>query len=138
MMRIPGRLLEKIFDHVRSSYPEEGCGVLIGKVDGEERSVVKVRSTRNTHPDRRNRYTIDPVTIFHAERGAESEGLELIGVFHSHPDRPVEPSGHDRDGAWGSLTFMIIAVSKGVVGEARAWRSSGDERGFVEEPIRVD
>lgn len=138
MLHIPKAVLDDIIEHLRATYPEEGCGLLIGKVEMEERYVLKVRLTRNTHSDRRSRYTIDPMAMFHAERGAESEGLEVFGVFHSHPDRPSEPSEHDKGTALDTFIYLIIEVSKGEPGEMRAWKYLDDKRGFVEEEIVVE
>ena len=84
MLNISRQLVERINEHVQETYPEEGAGFLIG----EEDNVKEILALSNAREDaaRHNRFLITPEDYLKAELMADSLGLSLIGVFHSHPD----------------------------------------------------
>ena len=93
-MHINDEILMQIYAHGEESYPEEGAGFLLGFDDGEQRHVAQIFITENAREDeaRHNRYLVTPKEYLQAEIAAEMMGLSLIGVFHSHPDHPNQPS----------------------------------------------
>jgi proteasome lid subunit RPN8/RPN11 len=135
---ISPRHLQAISHHASVSYPEECCGVLIGHA-GEEASptiVERILSVGNEREDsRHNRYVISPETILAAQKEARALGLEIVGYYHSHPDHPARPSDFDREHAWPGLSYLIVAVERGRVAEARSWRLTDDRESFDEEVI---
>jgi proteasome lid subunit RPN8/RPN11 len=137
-LSIPSVLLSKIYSSVEGTYPEEGAGFLFGR-DGNERQVVSIRPLSNQREDaaRHNRYLITPQDYLKGELEAESLGLEIIGVFHSHPDHPDRPSEFDRDWAQPYFSYLITSVQTGKAIESRSWRLSEDRSSFVEEEIEV-
>lgn len=97
--------------------------------------VSRVTRGRNTSRARR-RYELDPRDVVRAEDGARARRLELVGIWHSHPDRPAEPSESDRSGALrasAGWSWLILSVDAGGVRGARSWRLRGDA--FVEESV---
>jgi proteasome lid subunit RPN8/RPN11 len=93
----------------------------------------------NTREDeaRHNRYLLSPQDYFHGEQEAMRLGLDVIGVFHSHPDHPNRPSEFDREWALPSFSYVITSVYTGTATESRAWLLTEDHATFEEEPIRV-
>lgn len=120
--------------HGETTYPHEGCGLLIGRLNGEEIAVMDVRTVDNAREDaRHNRYTIAPADVLRAERAAEDRGLDLVGFFHSHPDAPAEPSNYDlAHASWPGFAYVIVAVRNGRAVETRAWRLRPDRSRFDE------
>ncbi|HEX9596265.1 MAG TPA: M67 family metallopeptidase, partial [Anaerolineales bacterium] len=94
-------LLAQIHAHGEAAYPEEGAGFLLGSEEGGQRTVTQLFLTGNAREDeaRHNRYLVTPEDYLKAETTADSLGLSLIGVFHSHPDHPNRPSEFDREWA---------------------------------------
>lgn len=135
----PGHL-ETIERHAARAYPEECCGVLIGRPasgDGEG-AVERVLSVDNEREDsRHNRYLIPPETVLRAQREARSLGLDVLGYYHSHPDHPAVPSDFDREHAWPGLSYVIAAVEEGDVVATRSWRLTDDRERFEEETLEV-
>lgn len=130
--------LARIYDHGRATYPEECCGVMIGRasgVDGAE--VVEIVSARNEREDenRHNRFLISPRALLDAQRSARERDLEIVGYYHSHPDHPARPSDFDRDHAWPSQSYLIISVQSGEVADCRSWRLKDDRSAFDEESV---
>ncbi|MDX1437481.1 MAG: M67 family metallopeptidase [Anaerolineales bacterium] len=132
-------LLEEIQRHGEQAYPEEGAGLLLGRSGGGSRRAVQILPRTNSREEqaRHNRYLISPQDILQAEIIAESRGMDVIGVFHSHPDHPAEPSEFDREWAMPWFSYMITSVAGGRAQDSRSWRLSDDRSRFDEEEIRV-
>lgn len=125
-----------IRDHLVRAYPEEGCGVLLGRDRDGEREVVRVRALDNLRDDsRRNRYLIAPEQFLEAEREARAAGLDVVGFFHSHPDHPARPSGFDLEHAWPYYSYLIVSVVGGKVADSRSWRLREDRSAFDPEAL---
>jgi proteasome lid subunit RPN8/RPN11 len=121
-IEIPGAILRAIEDHARGSYPEEGCGFLIGHA-GEPARIERSRRARNVaSEDRSRRYTIDPLELLRADDDARANGLDLVGIYHSHPDHPAAPSEFDRARATSWYRYVIVRVVDREAKETTAWR----------------
>lgn len=137
-LEIPAAVLAAAAEHAERAYPEECCGILIGRSrpDGAGAEVVRALAAGNEREDeRRRRYLIGPETVLRADRSARDEGLEIVGYYHSHPDRPAAPSAFDREHAWAGASYLIVPVAGGKPGPARSWRLTGAEGEFVEETV---
>jgi proteasome lid subunit RPN8/RPN11 len=137
-LRIEPAVMCEIFVTLRRAYPEEGCGVLLGRDTGEGREVVRVASVDNVSAENRGRrYLIAPEQFLAAERSARDAGLDVVGFFHSHPDHPAVPSSFDLEHAWPYYSYLIVSVGRDGVREARAWRLAEDRSGFEPEALDV-
>ena len=136
-LEIPQDLLAEIQTHGEAAYPEEGAGLLLGNLDGERMRVSALfkLANRREASARRNRYALAPDDYLQGEAEAARLGLDLIGVFHSHPDHPHRPSEFDREWAWPTFAYLITSVHKGRAISSRAWRLQEDRSSFQEEPI---
>ena len=113
-------------------YPEEVCGVLVGRVhDGGVRLVEDVIPLRNERNEQRtHRYLIGPDEFRRAEAEATAQSREILGFYHSHPDHPALPSSFDKEHAWPWYAYVIVPVQTGVAGRPRAWRLADDRSRF--------
>jgi|GEM_PF-270915 len=141
---LPLSAYTRIKVHSLLTYPNECCGLLIGrKIDETTWGVIKAFSARNAHKGQKSdRYEIEPHVILTAITGAKAQGADWIGVYHSHPNVPPIPSLTDSKSAWESLVYLIVSVSNGEVTAARAWRYTGEVadghvNGFTELDIVV-
>jgi proteasome lid subunit RPN8/RPN11 len=122
--------------HASVSYPDECCGVLIGRSLGDTTVVERVLSVGNERNDsRHNRYLINPETVLAAHKEARALGLDVVGYYHSHPDHPARPSDFDREHAWPGVSYLIVSVLKREVADIRSWRLADDREQFDEEEI---
>ena len=86
-----------------------------------------LRATDNTYEDSRsNRYLISPKDLLEAEKLARQSGLEVIGVYHSHPDHPACPSEFDLERAFAWYSYVIVSVADGEPGDLTSWTLCGD------------
>jgi len=135
MLVIPSRLMEKINAHVESAYPEEGAGFLIGE-EGQVREIISLSNAREDGA-RHNRFLFTPEDYLKAELQADSLGLSLIGVFHSHPDCPNVPSEYDREWAQPFFSYIITRVDEGKAMNSRSWKLLEDRSEYEEEEIEI-
>jgi proteasome lid subunit RPN8/RPN11 len=117
-----------------NAYPDECCGFLYGHEDSNGRRIITLaRITQNVKEgDRRRRFEISPHDYLEAEKYAEEQQLELLGVYHSHPNYPAIPSEHDRAAAQPFFSYLIISVNEKEPGPIRSWRLNDDWQ-FEEE-----
>ncbi len=135
-LEISNDLLQKMKMHAERDYPNECCGFVYG-LEGEIRQVRIAREVENAKEgDQSNRFQIDPLDYQQAEKYAIEHDLDLLGVYHSHPDHPAEPSEHDRKVAMPWFSYIIISVQDGTAGSTRSWQLN-NERKFEEESIEI-
>ena len=134
-LAVPKDLLDQIHAHGEAAYPEEGAGFLIGN-DGRVERILPLENAREDGA-RHNRFLITPEDYLHAELTADDLGLSLIGVFHSHPDHPNQPSEYDREWAQPFFSYIITTVKAGKATDSRSWRLLEDRSKFEEEEIKI-
>jgi proteasome lid subunit RPN8/RPN11 len=138
-LEITTNILMQIHSHGELAYPEEGAGLLLGESDGDRKWVVAILGQNNAREQsaRHNRYLITPQDMLSGEQEAMRLGLDVVGVFHSHPDHPNRPSEFDREWAMPWYSYLITSVHGGQAIESRSWRLEEDRSTFVEEQIQV-
>lgn len=138
-LQITSEVLEQISRHGESAYPEEGAGLLLGAVDGEHKQVTAILPLSNAREDsaRYNRYLLTAQDYMNAEQEAARLGLDVLGVFHSHPDHPNRPSEFDREWAMPWFSYVITSVQSGRAAGSRSWLLSEDRQSFIEESITI-
>ena len=132
--------MSQIEEHGARHYPEEAAGLLLGKQVGSDRQITAILPLANTFDEgqRERRYLISPEAMVKAEDDAEALGLEIVGVFHSHPDHPARPSEFDRSWAWPWFAYIITSIQAGKPENHRAWQLSEDRSDFNEIPLLVE
>src|SRR5436190_13630080 len=104
------------------SFPDECCGFFFGNEIEDRRTVTDVLIVNNSkNGDKKRRFEIAPKDYLNAERFADENGLQLLGVYHSHPNHPAIPSEHDRVAAQPFFSYVIISVRDGVLDHTRSW-----------------
>lgn len=127
-----------IITHLEKSYPEEGCGLLLG-VFNEDYWVKKVYPMRNVweNPlERSTRYALSPKEWLKVEREAEENNLNILGIYHSHPNYPAYPSSFDLESAWEGYVYLIVEIREGKVYKARAFLINS-VKAVKEVPIEI-
>lgn len=137
-IRLTRAQLEVMHDAASTGYPEEVCGILVGREQDGVGFVVRVVPTRNASgSDRAHRYEIPPADLVHEQRAARASNLRILGFYHSHPDHPAEPSPHDLELAWPDYVYVIVPVAGRRTGQARVWRLAHGRRTFDEVALTV-
>ena len=138
MIKLKNEHIETMKSHGERTYPDEGCGLLIGRTSRERKIVEEVWPTENARLDsRRTRYSIPPDELLRLECDARTRGLEVIGFFHSHPDAEARPSGYDLEYAWPWYSYIIVAVKAERAEDINSWVLKDDRPQFEREEISV-
>lgn len=140
--------LQAIHAHVDRTYPEECCGLLLGTIDADKKVVHRVYEVSNAWDQeaanvlnnsegftKTRRYWIAPEDMLAAMREARHRSLDVIGVYHSHPDHPAVPSECDRTIAWSQYSYLIVSVEQGTTKDCRSW-TLNDHHQFEPEDIQ--
>lgn len=139
-LRLPARLMGEIQRHAEAGYPEEAAGLLLGSSADAERRVETVLPLTNQFAadQRSRRYLIEATEMLKAEQLADQLGQQIIGVFHSHPDHPPQPSQYDLEMAVPWYFYLITSVQDGRVESSRVWRLEDDHGRMDEVELMVD
>jgi proteasome lid subunit RPN8/RPN11 len=138
-IEISEALMKQIHANGEAAYPEEGAGLLLGEVQDERRLARLILPLVNSREAdaRHNRYLITPQDMLRSEQQAAKLGLDILGIFHSHPDHPNRPSEFDREWAIPWYSYLITSVNAGQAVDSRSWRLSEDRLDFEEENIEI-
>jgi proteasome lid subunit RPN8/RPN11 len=132
---LPAALGARIEAHARRAYPEECCGILVGRLENGAAVVEEVAPGRNVATGRHRRYEVDPAQLVAAHKESRRAGRRVLGYYHSHPDRPAVPSARDLEHAWPDTSYLIVAVAGGEAGELRSFRLAAGGDRFEEERL---
>lgn len=122
--------LRNMIEHVNTHVPLEACGLLAGK-DSKVEKVIAVRNRAQSPL----RYVMDPVEQLSAFKWIDSNGLDLIGIFHSHPSGPETLSGTDIAESAYAAVHVILARDESV------WHARGfwlEADGFREVTLQIE
>lgn len=137
MLTIASDVLHELEAHLEAAYPNEGAGLLLGEAEAGSKRVVAVLPLANSWngAEQYHRFLLTPEDMLRGEQEAGRRGLDVIGIFHSHPDHPAEPSGFDRDWALPWYSYIITTVEKGRATRSRSWLLKEDRSAYDEEPL---
>jgi proteasome lid subunit RPN8/RPN11 len=130
---------EAIRRHGAAGYPNEICGVLLGREAGGHKTVADLLPIENQFEseEQYHRFLITPGDMLRAEKTARARGLSVVGFYHSHPNAPAVASAYDRDHAWPWYSYIIVSVRDGQPHEMRSWTLRDDRSAFDEEDLTV-
>ena len=136
MLVIEQKPLDEMFADALRSFPDECCGFFFGNEIGQERIITNILTVDNSKEgDKRRRFEIAPKDYLDAERFADENELQLLGVYHSHPNHPAVPSEHDRIAAQPYFSYIIISVKENEIADIRSWQLNEN---FMFEEERIE
>lgn len=137
MLIIPEEILNDIRAYSQATYPEECCGILVGRKEGDNRIITEAHRARNVSEEpRHERYLIDEKKHIEVDKATRGRPVDIMGFYHSHPDYPSHPSGHDTEtAAWPGYSYLIVSVEKGRVASIQSWIMPDGSDTFVEEDM---
>ncbi|MEB3279857.1 MAG: M67 family metallopeptidase [Lyngbya sp.] len=139
-LTISDQQLQQISTHAENCYPQECCGLILGRMaENSDKIVVELIPTENAWNDdsaeafeeietaeqpvtsAERRYTIAPEVLIAAQKYGRSRDLNIIGIYHSHPDHEAIPSEFDRVCAWSQYSYIIVSVKQGKASDIQNW-----------------
>ncbi|NPA52118.1 MAG: M67 family metallopeptidase [Aquificae bacterium] len=138
MLKIKKELIDQIKKQAEEGYPYEICGFLIGKIDynTDTTEAVEIYQVENQNKERANdRFQIAPKDYIKVENYADKKGLSIVGIYHTHPDHPDEPSATDLMFAQPDMSYIIMSVKNKKASNWRSWKLDKDR--FIEEKVEI-
>ena len=129
-----------IREHAERAFPEECCGAMLGTdLNESERQISSIITIENTKDEnRKRRFLIDPRALLAAEKQARQKKLDVVGIYHSHPNHPSRPSEFDREHAMPFWSYIIISCIDGKGAEVQSWRLRDDRSQFETAGVSGD
>jgi [CysO sulfur-carrier protein]-S-L-cysteine hydrolase len=117
-MRIAQSLIDEMVAHARADLPNECCG-MVGGSDGEARVVVPIANSAASPL----RYEMDPQGQFDGLKAIEGDGMELLGIYHSHTKSAAYPSQTDVNQAvaWPEQIYVIVSLAEEDAPDVKAY-----------------
>ena len=101
--------------------PDEGCGLLLGVNDDGKALVRYVVASENMLHSAKV-YEIDPKVLLRAYRRADDEGMDVLGVFHSHTHSEAYPSATDIAQAPDPQWHYVLVSLRALPTQLRSFR----------------
>ncbi len=123
--------------HAERTYPNECCGVMLGHIKGDAKYVTAALPLENAFIGAQGeRYELRPQDLLHAERRAREHGLDLIGIFHSHPDCDAYFSETDLKNSCPWYSFVVLSVNLGKFDHANSFTPDAEQTVAETEELR--
>ncbi len=138
-VRLSPAQLQAIERAAEAAYPEEACGLLVGRAGpGGAWQVSTVEVSANVaEPPRTRRFEVDPKLRLRLERELRESPDSIVGVYHSHPNGSAEPSETDISMIFEpDMVWLITAVTDGRAGATKAYKPTQDGAAF--RPLGLD
>ena len=138
MLILKNEQRNEIERHGERDYPYECCGLLVGRFEADgTKTVIETYSISNAREEeaKRNRFLIRPEELMRGELYARKRKLDVVGVYHSHPDDTAYPSEFDREHALPVWSYVIVSVKEGKADELLSHELQSDRSRFDAEHI---
>jgi proteasome lid subunit RPN8/RPN11 len=128
MIEIESEPWRTMVGHAEHTYPNECCGAMLGRTQGETKLVTEALALENAWQGAQGeRYELRPEDLLKADREARARGLDLIGIFHSHPDCDAYFSETDLKNSCPWYSFVVLSVQQGRFNHARSFLPDADQ-----------
>ncbi len=128
MIEVKGSPWNDMVLHAEQTYPDECCGAMLGRIEGDRKRVFEAVPLENASAGERQRhYELRPEDLIAAEKSARARGLDLIGIFHSHPDCDAYFSETDLRNSCPWFSFVVLSIKSGKFDHANSFLPDVDQ-----------
>ena len=120
-MRIPYQVARQIANHAAAEAPNEACGLIAG----DSRTISRAIPLRNSAANVDARFQVDAAEQLAALKALDAEGLDWLGVYHSHPRSAPIPSQADIDESNDPKLLHLIVSLERAKPQLKLWRIDG-------------
>jgi proteasome lid subunit RPN8/RPN11 len=136
MIRVESAPWTAMVAHARASYPNECCGAMLGTTDGENKVVHEAIVLENAFEGAQAaRYELRPEDLLAADKAARERKMDLIGIYHSHPDCDAYFSKTDLQNSCPWYSFIVLSIQKGEFHHANSWLPNFDQTEAAKEEL---
>ena len=136
MIQIGNEPWRQMVEHARATYPNECCGAMLGSLDENGKQVkIALRLDNVSQGSQRERYELRPEDLLHADREARRHEMDLIGIYHSHPDCAAYFSETDLKNSCPWYSFVVLSIQKGEFDHANSWLPNAEQTAAEKEEL---
>ena len=135
-MHIEREPWEVMVRHARQVYPNECCGAMLGAIDHGRKLVRQALPLENAFKgEQATRYQLRPEDLLAADSAARRRGMDLIGIYHSHPDCDAYFSETDLKNSCPWYSFVVLSIQNGEFHHASSWLPDFEQTGAAKEEL---
>ena len=136
MIRIEPQPWESMVAHAQRAYPNECCGAMLGHADDDLKIVREAMPLENSFGgEQKARYELRPEDLLAADHAARERRMELIGIYHSHPDCDAYFSETDLKNSCSWYSFVVLSIRKGKFDHANSWLPNPEQTEAAKEEL---
>ena len=136
MIRVEPEPWAAMVAHAQASYPDECCGAMLGSGDGGAKIVRQAIALENAFEGAQAaRYELRPADLLAADKAARERHMDLIGIYHSHPDCDAYFSATDLKNSCPWYSFVVLSIQKGEFHHANCFLPNVDQTDAPKEEL---
>ncbi len=139
MIRIESEPWQAMVSHAQATYPNECCGAMLGVIDGDSKTVREAMALQNAFDGAQAaRYELRPADLLAADKAARDRQLDLIGIYHSHPDCDAYFSQTDLKNSCPWYSFVVLSIREGEFHHANSWLPNFEQTEAAKEELSYE
>jgi proteasome lid subunit RPN8/RPN11 len=136
MIRVESDAWRDMVAHAKSTFPNECCGAMLGVIDGDAKIVRRAVPLQNAYDGAQaERYELRPEDLLSADREARRAGMDLIGIFHSHPNCDAYFSQTDLKNSCPWYSFVVLSIKNREFDHANSYLPNADQTAADKEEL---
>ena len=136
MIRIEPEPWAAMVAHARAIYPDECCGAMLGSTDGDTKTVRQAIALENAFEGAQAaRYELRTADLLAADKAARERQMDVIGIYHSHPDCDAYFSATDLRNSCPWYSFVVLSIQKGEFHHANRFLPNVDQTDAPKEEL---
>ena len=136
MIQIETEPWDQMVAHAQAVYPNECCGAMLGSTGEAGKTVTVAMPLDNvSQGSQRARYELRPEDLLKADTEAARRNLEMIGIYHSHPDCDAYFSETDLKNSCPWYSFVVLSIQQGRFHHANSWLPNPDQTAAEKEEL---
>ena len=137
MIQIENAPWRTMVQHAEQTYPNECCGAMLGRHNNGTKIVTHAVPLQNAFSGGQGaRYELRPEDLLSSDQEARARGLDLIGIFHSHPDCDAYFSSTDLENSCPWYSFVVLSVKHGKFHHANSFLPDLDQTRAEQEELK--
>jgi proteasome lid subunit RPN8/RPN11 len=132
-LKIPGNIFEQMVQQAKAEAPLEACGILAGR-DGQVEKLYQMTNADQSH----DHFMMEPQEQFKVVKDIRAASLEMLAIYHSHPESPARPSEEDIRLALTPGTIYVIVSLKDTDPVTKGFLIEGNSVTEVPVEIKVE
>jgi proteasome lid subunit RPN8/RPN11 len=132
MLHVEKQAWDAMVSHAEKIFPKECCGVMVG-TDGVVKEAVPLANVY-TGPQE-DFFVMDPQDLNRVDRESRARGLDVLGVYHSHPNCDAYFSKRDLEHSCSWFSYVVLSIKNGRFDHANSYRPDFDQKEAPKEEL---